>query len=72
MLLHQQQLEWAGKLDDFMDEVENQKVLPTKIRQIYLENTKMSEETLDELLGHEFWLDSDKCLELGLVDIISK
>jgi len=72
MLLHQQQLEWAGKLDDFMDEVENQKVLTAKIRQIYLENTKMNEETLDELLGHEFWLDSDKCLELGLVDIISK
>jgi len=70
MLLHQQHLEWAGKLDDFRDEIENQKSLTEKIRQIYLENTKMNEETLDELLKHEFWLNSDKCLELGLVDSI--
>jgi len=68
MLIHQQQLEWAGKLDDFMDEIENQKILTEKIRHIYLENTKMEEEFLDDLLTRELWLDSDKCIELGLVD----
>ena len=71
MLIHQQQLEWAGKLDEFMDEVENQKTLTEKIRRIYLENSKMDEECLDELLAHELWLDSDNCIELGLADYIS-
>ena len=71
MLIHQQQLEWAGKLDDFMDEIENQKILSEKIRRIYLENTKMEEEFLDDLLTRELWLESSKCIELGLADQIS-
>ena len=37
MLIHQQQLEWAGKLDDFMDEVENQKELTETLTKIYLD-----------------------------------
>lgn len=70
MLIHQQQIEWAGKLDDFMDEIENQKIITKKIKKIYLDNTKMKKKALDELLEHELWLDCDKCLELGLVDFI--
>jgi ATP-dependent Clp protease protease subunit len=71
MLVHQPQLEWAGKYDDFMDEVENQQKMYEKIRGIYLEKTKMNEEKLDELLNHELWLDAEKCVELGLVDTIT-
>ena len=71
MLVHQPQLEWAGKYDDFMDEVENQQKMYEKIRGIYLEKTKMDEEKLDELLDHELWLDAEKCVELGLVDTIT-
>jgi len=70
MLVHQPQLEWAGKYDDFMDEVENQQKMYEKIRGVYLEKTKMDEEKLDELLNHELWLDAEKCVELGLVDTI--
>ena len=64
------QLEWAGKLDDFMDEVENQKMMYEKIRNIYLEHTKMKADQLDELLKHELWLDAKKCKEMGLIDQI--
>lgn len=71
MLIHQQQIDWAGKLDDFMDEIENQKVITEKIKAIYLSNTKMNKKKLDELLSHELWLDCNKCLELGLVDKIT-
>ena len=70
MLVHQPQLEWAGKYNDFMDEVENQQKMYEKIRGIYLEKTKMDEKKLDELLNHELWLDAEKCVELGLVDTI--
>ena len=70
MLVHQPQLEWAGKLDDFMDEVENQQKMYEKIKGIYLEQTKMSADELDDLLKHELWLDAEKCKELGLVDTI--
>lgn len=71
MLIHQQQIDWAGKLDDFMDEIENQKIITEKIKSIYLINTKMKKKKLDDLLGHELWLDCDKCLALGLVDKIT-
>ena len=70
MLIHQQHIDWTGKLDDFIDEIENQKSITEKIKGIYLEHTSMSEETLEELLTHELWLDSERCLELGLVDSV--
>ena len=70
MLLHQPQLEWSGKLDEFHDEIENQKNLYEKLTMIYLENSKMSQEELDDLLKHELWLSADRCLELGLIDKI--
>ena len=43
MLIHQPHLEWAGKLDDFMDEVQNQEVLYSRVKQIYLSNCKVKE-----------------------------
>lgn len=70
MLLHQPQLEWAGKLDEFKDEIENQKNLYEKLVSVYEENSNMSREELDDLLKHELWLNSEKCLELGLIDKI--
>ncbi len=68
MLLHQPSLFWTGKLDEFMDEVENQKKIYDKVKKIYLENSKISEEDLDELLSHELWLDTETCLERGFID----
>ena len=68
MLIHQPQIEWAGKFDEFMDEVSNQKSLYDKVVSLYLEYTDIKEEELKELLDHELWLDADKCLELGLID----
>ena len=68
MLIHQQQIEWTGKFDEFMDEIENQKSLYDKVVKLYLENTNMKEKVLKDMLDHELWLDSEKCLELGLID----
>jgi len=68
MLIHQPQIEWAGKFDEFMDEVSNQKSLYDKVVSLYLEHTNIKERELKELLDHELWMDADKCLDLGLVD----
>ena len=70
MLVHQPHLEWIGKLDDFRDEVENQKVIYEKLIKIYLENTKFKKKELADLLEHELWLSAEKCVEKGLVDQI--
>lgn len=70
MLLHQPQLDWSGKLDEFHDEIENQKNIYEKLSAIYLKNSSMSQEELDDLLKHELWLPAEKCLELGLIDKI--
>lgn len=68
MLVHQPHIEWFGKLDDFRDEVNNQEELYDKIVEIYLDNTKFDKEELKSLLEHELWLNSEKCIEYGLVD----
>ena len=34
------------------------------IKQIYLENTKLTERQLDNLLSHDYWLNSTKCKNL--------
>ena len=70
MLIHQPHLEWSGKLDEFKDEIENQKNLYEKVTKIYLNNCNMEAEELEDLLKHELWLNAEKCLELGLVDKI--
>ena len=71
MLIHQPQIIWAGKHDEFIDEIENQKNIFDTIKQIYLETTKLTDKELEELLKHELWLPAEKCLEVGLVDKIS-
>ena len=70
MLIHQPQIMWAGKHDEFIDEIENQKNIYQCVKDIYLDKTKIESEDLDELLKHELWLPAEKCLELGLVDKI--
>ena len=70
MLIHQPHLDWSGKLDDFHDEILNQEHINEKLNEIYLHNTKLKSEELLNLLNHELWLPSEKCLEIGLVDKI--
>ena len=68
MLIHQPYLEWHGKLDDFMDEVQNQDEIYARVKQIYSSTTNLKGKKLDNLLKQELWLSSDRCIKLGLVD----
>jgi ATP-dependent protease ClpP protease subunit len=70
MLVHQPQILWHGKHDEFIDEIENQKNIFSAVKEVYLDKCNISEEELEELLKHELWLPAEKCLELGFIDKI--
>ena len=71
MLIHQISTAMMyGKYHEFLDEIENQNLLMDKVKSIYKEKTKLTDEQLDDMLKHDLWLSADKCLELGLVDKI--
>ena len=71
MLIHQlSALMVEGTHEQFRDEFTNQELLMLKIKDIYRAHTRLDEETLEDLLKHDLWLDANRCLELGLVDEI--
>ena len=71
MLIHQISTAMMyGKYHEFLDEIENQNLLMDKVKSIYKEKTKLTDDQLDDMLKHDLWLSADKCLELGLVDKI--
>ena len=63
-------MEWAGKRDEFLDEIQNQESLYETVKGIYLRNTKLKSKKLDDLMQHELWLDSKKCIDIGVVDSV--
>ena len=70
MLIHQLTGVASGKFNEVKTEVGNLNFFMNHVRRIYLENTKLDEETLDGLLKTDIWLDAETCLEYGLVDEI--
>jgi len=70
VLVHQLRAASSGKLSDMKQEIDNLNNFMGSLRQIYLENSNVKEEELDDLLTSELWLDSEKCLEMGFVDEI--
>ena len=59
-----------GKEHEIKDESENLDGLMNFIIKTYLENTKMEEDNLREILKRDIWLNSSYCLKNGLVDDI--
>jgi ATP-dependent Clp endopeptidase proteolytic subunit ClpP len=72
MLIHQLSSGSWGKFNYLNDMHENYKNLMEHIKRIYLENTKMSSEELDDILKRDLYWSASKCLEKGLVDEIMK
>ena len=70
MLIHQLSSGFWGKFTEFEDEYENCVSLMKRIKKMYADNTNFRKRELDEILKRDKWLDSDKCLEKGLVDEI--
>ena len=71
MLLHQLKMGIEpSKYNEIIDQYENSKLLMDIIKDIYLSNSKITEENLNKILARDLWLNSSMCLELGLVDEI--
>lgn len=68
MLIHQLSTGTYGKFSELEDDMENNKRLMKMIKDIYKQYTKVPMKNIDEILKHDLWFDSAKCLELGLVD----
>lgn len=70
MLIHQLSSGCWGKMCEIEDEVENLKDFMDRIKSIYMEHTKIPKKELTELLKHDLWLNSEKCLKYSLIDEI--
>jgi len=68
MLIHQLSSAIIGKWFEIEDEFKHLEDLMKKINKIYSDHTSIPKKELTELLKHDLWLDSDKCIKYGLVD----
>ena len=68
MLIHQLSSCFWGKMNEIEDEYKNLEELMKKIKSFYKDYTNIPKKELSELLKHDIWFDSDKCLKYGLID----
>jgi len=68
MLIHELSSECWGKMSAIEDEFKNLQELMVKIKEIYKNNSSIPKKELNDLLKHDLWLNSEKCLKYGLVD----
>ena len=59
-----------SKYLEIKDQTDNADTLMNLIKDIYLKNTNLTKEKLDELLIHDWWLNSTLSKKYGIVDII--
>lgn len=72
MLIHQLSSSTWGKMNELEDEMENLKNMMQKIKDIYKKHTRIADDDLDNILVHDLWWDSEKCLNTGLVDEVKQ
>lgn len=68
MLVHQLSGAMWGKFQEMQDDMQNSEMLMEKIKNIYKEHTKIPKKEMDNILKHDLWWESEKCLQYGLVD----
>lgn len=70
IMIHQLSSGNEGKFKELDDEMMNLNTFMSMIKKVYLKHTNIIPVKLDDILEHDLWLDSKKCLEFGLVDEI--
>jgi len=70
MLIHQLSSGFWGKMNEIEDDFANNKHLMEKIVDIYKKHASIPRKELNDILKHDLWWDSDKCIQYGLVDEI--
>lgn len=70
MLIHQLSTVAWGTMQQVEDDMENNRNLMKKIKEIYKTYSKVPMKEIDEILKHDLYWDAEKCKELGLIDEI--
>ena len=68
MLIHELYGGTINKYSKMVEDVEGFGVLMEAIKDIYLGNTKIKKSKLEEILKHDVYWRTDKCLAMGLID----
>lgn len=68
MLIHQLSGGMWGKFQEMEDDFKSSKDLMNDIKNIYVQHTNLKKRELKDILKHDLWWNSSKCLENGLVD----
>lgn len=73
MMIHSVKLfnQSPGNYLEVKDLNDNVELFMDIIKDIYLENSNLSKDQLDEILLHDSWMSSNKAKEYGLIDIIN-
>jgi len=70
MLIHQLTGSVWGKYRELEDAQKNWNEFMRMVKEVYKEYTKVPMKDIEEILEHDIWWDSKRCLEMGLVDEI--
>jgi ATP-dependent Clp endopeptidase proteolytic subunit ClpP len=69
IMIHQLNMDGTwGKFEDFKDQLANLQQFMDRFREIYLKETRIPTEKLEEILKRDIYMDADKCLEWEIVD----
>jgi ATP-dependent protease ClpP protease subunit len=71
MLIHELSSGFWGKMREIKDDFKNDEELMKVIKRLYAKYSKVPGKSIDEILEHDIWWNSKKCLALKLVDEIS-
>jgi ATP-dependent protease ClpP protease subunit len=68
MMVHQISSNFWGTYQQFQDEQKNVDLMMNLITEVYDKYTKFNSKDLNDILNHDLYLSTDKCMEKGLVD----
>lgn len=72
MLIHQLSSSSSeGKYNELGDSMENLNKFMETLKKIYLRKTNIPSDKLNEILEHDLWMNSQECLDYGLIDSIN-
>lgn len=70
MMIHEFFTWFAGKHEEFKDEMRLQEMLIARMAVFYEQHTKLSAERIRDILTHDYWMDAEAALADGFVDEI--
>lgn len=71
IMIHQLNMDGTwGKFEDFKDQLANLQQFMDRFREIYIKETDIPEEKLEDILKRDVYMNTGQCLDWGIVDNI--